>query len=153
MKEHRVRKAPVSNVGLVLQAVALLIALIFRTSEPGNSWLALPLSLASVALGWAAMLHLGRQWRVQAVVTEDHELVTTGPYRVVRHPVYLALFGMLLATILARTAVIAGLVAVAIYLAGTEIRVRAEDALLRVSFPLEFPAYEASVPAYLPGIR
>ncbi len=35
----------------------------------------------SVALAWAATRHLGKQWRYQAAVSEDHELIQTGPYR------------------------------------------------------------------------
>jgi len=73
--------------------------------------------------------------RLRAVVTADHQLVTTGPYRWVRHPVYTALLGMLLATVLLFTEPWAAACALALYIVGTEVRVRAEDALLAGHFP------------------
>jgi protein-S-isoprenylcysteine O-methyltransferase Ste14 len=45
------------------------------------------------------------------------------------------------------------LVALAMYIAGTEIRVRSEDRLLASRFPEEFAAYRRRVPAYLPFVR
>ena len=44
-------------------------------------------------------------------------------------------------------------IAVAIFLAGTEIRVRIEDGLLAARFGEEFLKYQRSVPAYLPFVR
>ena len=58
---------------------------------------------ASVGLAWFAVRHLGKQWRIQAALSEDHELVQTGPYRWVRHPIYASMLGMLLATGFAKT--------------------------------------------------
>jgi hypothetical protein len=49
----------------------------------------------SVALAWAATRHLGKQWRYEAALSEDHELIQTGPYRWVRHPIYASMLGML----------------------------------------------------------
>src|SRR6202167_144160 len=51
----------------------------------------------SVALGWAAARHLGTPWRYNAALSQDHELIQTGPYRWVRHPIYASMLGMLLA--------------------------------------------------------
>src|ERR1051326_4261021 len=39
-------------------------------------------------LSWTAVRQLGRHWRIDAGLSRDHELVTSGPYRVVRHPIY-----------------------------------------------------------------
>ena len=103
--------------------------------------------------GWAAARHLGKQWRFEAALNEDHELVQTGPYRWIRHPIYASMLGMLLATGCAWTwwpMQIAGLV---FFLIGTEIRVRAEDRLLSERFRESFAAYRARVPAYIPFIR
>jgi protein-S-isoprenylcysteine O-methyltransferase Ste14 len=36
----------------------------------------------------AGVSHLGKEWRIQAGLYADHELVRTGPYRFVRHPIY-----------------------------------------------------------------
>ena len=108
----------------------------------------------SIAFLRSALKHLGRQWRVQAVITDDHELITTGPFQLVRHPVYLAFAGMLLATIVTRGWPLAGVLAMAAFAAGTEIRVQAEERLLFETFGERFVVYRARTRwAYLPGIR
>ncbi len=111
------------------------------------------LAPASTATGWAAARRLGKHWRFEAALSEHHELVQSGPYRWVRHPIYASMLGMLLATGFAWTwwpMQIAGLV---FCLIGTEIRVRAEDRLLSERFQKEFAIYRARVPAYIPFLR
>ncbi len=151
--ENRVHRAPSSNYGLLLQGVALMISGVggdLREAWAPLVWL---LAYGAVAFAAWALFALGRQWRIEAVVTSDHELVTSGPYAVVRHPVYLALLGMLAATLLWRCPWPVALLSVAVYLAGTEIRVRAEDTILAKAFGEEFEAYRRSTSAYLPGLR
>jgi protein-S-isoprenylcysteine O-methyltransferase Ste14 len=106
-----------------------------------------------VALGWSAARRLGKQWRCQAALIQDHELVQTGPYGLIRHPIYTSMLGMLLATGFGWAwwpMFTAGLIA---YLAGTEIRVRAEERLLEERFKEAFVAYHTRVRAYIPGLR
>jgi len=104
-------------------------------------------------VAWLAVRHLGRQFRVHAGLYEDHQLVTTGPYGIVRHPIYTSLLALLVCTllVLARWAWMP--VALAVFVAGTEIRVRSEDGLLAGRFGESFAAYRARVPAYLPFVR
>ncbi len=107
----------------------------------------------STAMGWAAARRLGKHWRFEAALSEHHELVQSGPYRWVRHPIYASMLGMLLATGFAWTwwpMQIAGLI---FFLIGTEIRVRSEDRLLSERFQKEFAIYRARVPAYIPFLR
>ena len=107
----------------------------------------------SVAVAWSATRHLGKQWRFQAALSADHELVRTGPYRFVRHPIYASMLGMLLAVGLVWTwwpRLIAGII---VFIAGTEVRVRAEDRLLEERFQDVFVAYRSRVRAYIPGLR
>ncbi len=107
----------------------------------------------SVILVWAAAHELGKQWRFEAALSTDHELIQTGPYRWMRHPIYTSMFGMLMATAAAYTwwpLWIAGALA---FIAGTEIRVRAEDRLLEAHFQNTFRDYRSRVRAYLPFIR
>ena len=107
----------------------------------------------SVLLAWVAARHLDKQWRFQAALTEDHKLITTGPYRWVRNPIYASMLGMLLATGLAKTwwpLLVAGII---FFVIGTEIRVHAEERLLAERFGEEFARYKARTPAYLPFLR
>jgi protein-S-isoprenylcysteine O-methyltransferase Ste14 len=147
-----------SMVGMSLEFVAFATAFGFRRGpmEPTPEvllWLAMLLAPLAVAMGALAARSLGRDFRVQAVVTEGHQLITTGPYRVVRHPIYASLLGLLLATGITITPWPALLASLAIFLVGTEIRVRVEDALLRARFGAEFEAYRQRTAAYIPLVR
>ncbi len=153
-KQDRSLRAPASMYGLILEGLAIAVA--WTTLRPpfdaGPVRLAPAMLLAPLSL-WlaaAAVRHLGMQWRIKAVVTEDHELVQTGPYAIVRHPIYLSLLGMMLATALV---MVPWQSIVVLYLIGTEIRVRAEDSILARRFGTSFEEYRRRVPAYLPFVR
>jgi protein-S-isoprenylcysteine O-methyltransferase Ste14 len=151
--------APASRKGILLQVIAFSLACSFipavgiRVKPPALLIASMILGPASVATALAAVRHLGKHWRLDAALTEDHELVKTGPYRWVRHPIYASMLGMLLATGFAWTWWPVLVAALALFLAGTEIRVRAEDGLLEARFRESFSAYRSRVPAYLPFIR
>jgi protein-S-isoprenylcysteine O-methyltransferase Ste14 len=107
----------------------------------------------SVVLVWLAARRLDKQWRFEAALSEDHELIKTGPYRWLRHPIYASMMGMLLQTGLTKAwwpMLLAGLV---FYVIGTEIRIRAEDRLLASRFGAEFNEYRRTARAYLPFLR
>lgn len=107
----------------------------------------------SVLLVWAAARELGRQWRYEAALSADHELVQTGPYRFIRHPIYTSMFGMLMATGAAYTWWPMWIAGTTLFVIGTEIRVRAEDRLLADRFQQQFESYREHVHAYVPFIR
>ncbi|MBM3737130.1 MAG: isoprenylcysteine carboxylmethyltransferase family protein [Acidobacteria bacterium] len=152
--ETRVRRDPRSGAGLALQAAGVLLSwVVAREYRAQLLPVSLVLAAAAIALAWSALLHLGRQWRIQAVITADHQLITTGPYGVLRHPLYLAFFLILAAWCLTLCAWAVSAVALVLFAAGTERRIQAEDGLLRAAFPREFPDYERRVRAWIPGIR
>jgi len=107
----------------------------------------------SVVLAWMATRHLDKQWRFEAALSEDHDLIKTGPYRWLRHPIYASMLGMLLETGLAKAwwpLLIAGAV---FYVTGTEIRIHAEERLLASRFGEDFTQYRQAAWAYVPFIR
>jgi protein-S-isoprenylcysteine O-methyltransferase Ste14 len=104
-------------------------------------------------LSWSSVRHLGRQFRIQAGLYEDHRLIRTGPYRLVRHPIFASLLSALLCTLLLLTPWQWCIVSLALFLLGTEIRIRTEERLLASRFPEEFLEYRRHVPAYLPFLR
>ncbi len=77
--------------------------------------------------------------------------MTTGPYAVVRHPIYTSLFGLLIATGIVFSSPRVVLIAAVFYAAGTLWRVRLEERLLRQTFGEEHAKYVARVPAFIPG--
>jgi protein-S-isoprenylcysteine O-methyltransferase Ste14 len=54
----------------------------------------LTVQIASGLLGVWARKHLGRNWSGAITIVEDHQLVRSGPYRMLRHPIYTAMLGM-----------------------------------------------------------
>ncbi len=145
--------------GVLLERAGVLVIFIHRSGEWAEAvplWrLALCLACATVAWGfsWTSVRQLGPQWRIQAGLNEDHQLITTGAYRVVRHPIYASMLWMLLAGIALIGTLPLWPVAVALFILGTEIRVRVEDNLLLERFGEEFETWKRRTPAYFPPIR
>lgn len=156
-KRQHITVAGPTRLGLLLECTGIGIALVTRRPEPRTElpFLAAAVVMWAIAmvLAWTSVTHLGKQFRVHAGLYEDHELVRTGPYGIVRHPIYAALLAMLLCTIFLLTPWHWAAVALVIYFIGTEIRVRVEDKLLAGRFGREFESYRKSVPAYIPFVR
>jgi protein-S-isoprenylcysteine O-methyltransferase Ste14 len=157
-KRSSITRKRATFAGLFLESMAICVAIVggILPHDPvgwGSVLLVALFSAPSIALAFSAVKHLGKQFRVNAGLYEDHELVRTGAYAVVRHPIYAGLFGMTLATIAISTPWQWAAVAIAMFIAGTEIRVHTEEALLRGRFGSEFDAYQRSVKAYIPYVR
>jgi len=106
--------------------------------------------LASLIFVTAAVRTLGKQWSLQARVLEHHELIRRGPYRIVRHPIYTGMFGMLIASTLAHGHWLGLVIASLVYYLGTVMRIRSEEKLLREQFGSEYEEYARGVPAFIP---
>jgi protein-S-isoprenylcysteine O-methyltransferase Ste14 len=117
-------------------------------------WAAVTVAIAvfSVILCLTASRTLGPQWTYVARIIEGHKLVTQGPYGIVRNPIYLGMFGMLLATGLAVSRWWVLCFAITLFLIGSAVRIRSEEKLLQATFGSEFEAYKHHVPAMLPRI-
>lgn len=150
-----------SIVGIVLQGAAYAIVWMIRrqyfsplvanrNAELVIVIFTMALAISSVWFVSAAVRALGKQWSLQARVVEGHKLITEGPYRIVRNPIYTGMLGMLLATGLAVSHWIGLVLALIVYAIGTFIRVRSEERLLRETFSDEWDAYAARVPAVVP---
>src|SRR5215831_15731592 len=88
--------------GVVLQGVAY--SLVWqgsfwqRSAELWRVLLSALLFVLACLTSWTAARALGRHLRVDAALGSDHELVRSGPYRLVRHPIYASMLCLLLAT-------------------------------------------------------
>jgi len=155
-KRPSITLAGPTRLGLLLECIAIFIAFACRIPEsPGPARVvgSLLLGIAAPLLSWSAVRHLGRQFRVNAGLYEDHELVRSGAYSVVRHPIYASLLAILGATLFLLTPLQWAAVSLALFVAGTEIRVRTEDGLLRSRFGQAFEDYRRQVKAYIPYVR
>ncbi|MBS1794986.1 MAG: isoprenylcysteine carboxylmethyltransferase family protein [Acidobacteria bacterium] len=160
------KSAPKSFAGIALQAVAFGLVWAVRRTPVFSPFVdgqfvlnvilqlvAVALALGSVWMANSAIRELGRQWSFGARLIEDHELVTSGVYRIVRHPIYAAMLGMLVATAFALSHWLVTIAAVAIFLVGTKIRTVAEEKLLREAFPDDYEKYSARVAGFVPFVR
>jgi protein-S-isoprenylcysteine O-methyltransferase Ste14 len=146
-----------STIGIVLQGFAFALAFSHVTISPNREGpfvtAAAPLAVASVAFVFWAIAALGSLWSFRARIKTGHRLVTTGPYVLVRHPIYLGFFGLLLAAALVFSDVPQTVVAAALYFTGAAVRIRFEETLLREEFGTDFDAYARSTPMMLPFSR
>jgi protein-S-isoprenylcysteine O-methyltransferase Ste14 len=113
---------------------------------------ALLLLAGAVWIMVAAVPALGRQYGIPARIVEGHELVTHGPYALVRHPIYSGMTGILLATGLALGRFGNLVIAAPLFAAGTALRILSEEKLLRETFEAEYKAYAERVPAVVPAL-
>jgi protein-S-isoprenylcysteine O-methyltransferase Ste14 len=108
------------------------------------------LLLFAVGLTFAvwARLHIGRNWGMPMTEKNDPELVTSGPYRLVRHPIYLGILVAGLGTAVA----VSWMWLIAVALAGFYFGYSAtiEERFLARSFPNTYPAYKGSTKMLLP---
>jgi len=157
------KSEPASIIGIILQGIALGLVWLGRPPLtpilPLGVWfeifaavLAILLVIASLWLMSAAVGALGKQWSMQARVLEDHALIRQGPYRIVRHPIYTGLLGMLLAAGLTWSHWICFVTSILFFSIGTIIRVRSEEKLLRAEFGAAFDDYARNVPAVIPAL-
>ena len=157
------KRAPASQLGIAIQMVAYALVWMLQRRPPAAGaplsaaeitldLLAPVISAASAWMGLSAVRTLGRQWSYTARIVQDHKLVTDGPYRLVRHPIYTAMFGKLIAANFAFGHWIGLWVGGSIFVLGTMIRIRAEERLLREAFGAEFEAYARRVPAFIPFV-
>jgi protein-S-isoprenylcysteine O-methyltransferase Ste14 len=163
VKVEETKRMPAATVGIVLQSLSFVFVSNFRRAywwpfAPSTAG-ELALAALAVVLAWLsawfclrAVQTLGKQWTFAARVISGHELVTIGPYSVVRNPIYLGMFGLMMGTGLVLATWWALLLGAVIYLLGNGIRIRAEEQLLKETFGTEFQEYASRVPAFLPRI-
>jgi len=137
---------------LALGACVVAMGCVFSFGAPVHSspWLALAgEAIATVSCVWllASVLALGRCF---GVLPEARGLVTRGPYRLVRHPVYLGELGACCGLALASPTVTNGAV-LAVFAAAQVVRMGLEERALTRAFP-DYASYAARTPRLLPRL-
>jgi protein-S-isoprenylcysteine O-methyltransferase Ste14 len=155
------RRSGRSAAGIFLQMLGFAITGFgpVRASLPATGSAALAeaaliavLMAGSVLLFRSAARTMGANWSLIARTRADHQLVTSGVFARIRHPIYtaMALFLVALAVALGHEAnLVAG---IALFAVGTWIRVREEEKLLRAQFGDAYERYAASVKRFVPGL-
>jgi protein-S-isoprenylcysteine O-methyltransferase Ste14 len=126
--------------------------ILWRTPAPLAWTLIAPLVLG-LAFTWWARIHLGRLWSASVSRKADHRVVDSGPYRIVRHPIYSGIILATLATAAMRGTALAWLGFVLLTL-GWVVKARLEESFLRAELGREaYDDYAKRVPMLMPGAR
>jgi protein-S-isoprenylcysteine O-methyltransferase Ste14 len=113
-------------------------------------WVLVVLAAAGFLFAWWARIHLGRLWSSAITRKADHRIVDTGPYGLVRHPIYTGILtgGWALALDKATPAAIAGAVALCV---GYWLKGRLEEGFLSAELGAEaYDAYRRRTPMLVP---
>ncbi len=107
------------------------------------------LAIVGVAFAIWARVHLGRNWSPAPAIKEGHELVTSGPYTLVRHPIYTGVILAALGSALVSPAWFIMFVIVCVLFLW---RVKKEEALMRAQFPSQYQEYMRHTWALIPYV-
>lgn len=114
------------------------------------SWAMVGLTFVGFAFAWWARIHLGRLWSGRITRKEGHHVVDTGPYAIVRHPIYTGILLSGIATAIALGAVHACIGAF-LLIVGYWMKARIEESWLREQLgPADYDAYRQRVPMLVP---
>jgi methyltransferase len=134
----------------VLLGAALEVVILKRPLIP---WLAAPMFvifLGANAVRWWVIRTLGQHWNVQAMDSTSLGVVTTGPFRYVRHPNYAAVFAEMLALPLIHTAWITAVLGTIAHFAVLSQRLATEERVLFAN--PDYRAAMAGKPRFVPGL-
>jgi protein-S-isoprenylcysteine O-methyltransferase Ste14 len=141
------------RVGAALLILALVRARVFHGHATSDRWMeAVGVTLFGLGLALAvwARRYLGRNWGMPMTQKEDPELVTTGPYRRVRHPIYTGILLALIGTSIAVSLYwLVSVVAVGAYFLYSAF---AEERFMASRFPETYPGYKRSTRMLVPFI-
>ena len=128
-----------------------LLAARFVTANPVPYFTGAAVLAAGLAFASWARHHLGANWSGTVTLKQDHELIRTGPYAIVRHPIYTGLLTAILGTAIA-LGEWRGLIALALFAVAMLRKISIEEQFMRESFPEQYTRYRAEVPALIPLI-
>lgn len=124
----------------------------FPFSHPLVPLAGVAVMLGGLALRWWAILTLKRFFTINVAVVEDHQLITHGPYRFMRHPSYTGTLTCLLGIGLAFENVISLLFLFGIPFIGLLFRIKVEEAVLEKVFGTDYAAYCQRTSRLIPGV-
>ena len=128
------------------------VSLLEQRILPGSAWafwVGAAVTLMGLLFSVSARAYLGRNWSGTVTVKENHELITSGPYGIVRHPIYTGLLLAFVGSAFARGD-LAGVVAVMLVLFAFWRKLRMEERWMREQFGETYVAYSRRVAALVP---
>jgi len=107
-------------------------------------------AVASLALVTWAYRVFG-SWRLLARIDVDHELITEGPFTLIRHPIYTGIVGAYISTFFV-VPTIGFLIAVVLIMVSHDVRARVEEGVLTNAFGTRYSAYLGHTKRFIPGL-
>lgn len=114
-------------------------------------WLGLVVTFLGIAFAVWARLWIGRNWSGTVTVKENHELIQSGPYSLVRHPIYSGFLLAFLGTALIHGEVRA-LLGFALVVLGWGMKLRMEETFMTAQFGNSYSDYKKRVKALVPYV-
>ena len=112
-------------------------------------WLGAAVTIAGLLFAVWAREHLGRNWSRSVTIKQGHELITTGPYAVVRHPIYTGILtgflGMAIAISQVRGFIVLALIFLAFWM-----KLSMEEEWMRSQFGETYATYASRTAALVP---
>lgn len=116
----------------------------------GGAYALAGVMVAGLLFSWWARIHLGRLWSSAITRKEDHRIIDTGPYGLVRHPIYTGIIIALVATA-ATEATVAALIGAALIVFGLWLKASSEERFLRTELGRDaYGSYCRRVPMLIP---
>lgn len=128
---------------------------LWRPTIPAMFWLqglGVAMTLAGLLFAIWARLYLGKNWSGLVQVKHDHELIRTGPYRLVRHPIYSGILLALVGTALCRRN-LWGFAGIALIWLGLWLKSRLEERFMVQTFGTQYEDYRRTTGAIVPHLR
>jgi protein-S-isoprenylcysteine O-methyltransferase Ste14 len=110
------------------------------------------MTVLGVAFAIWARNHIGRNWSGQVTIKEDHQLIRTGPYARIRHPIYTGLLFAVLGTAIA-VGEYRAILAFVMILIGLAYKAKSEEALLAEHFGPAFEEHKRLTGFFLPRLN
>ena len=123
------------------------VRVIPRSLLLGNAGLVL--TIVGIAFALWARFYLGRNWSGRVTVKQDHELIRTGPYAIVRHPIYTGFLVALTGTVIA-IGEIRAILALAIVATGLHFKSKTEEHFMSENFGEQYATYTRKVKSLIP---
>jgi protein-S-isoprenylcysteine O-methyltransferase Ste14 len=163
MRVVKVERAGTENALLAAVAIGTILVPIIYIATPVFSFADYSCSSWSVCIGaslwaiatvifWKSHKDLGREWSVALALKENHRLITTGIYAKIRHPMYLSIWGFVIAQAFLLPNWIAGASGLITFAVLYFSRIGAEERMLRGHFGQAYNAYCKRTGRLLPKI-
>jgi len=140
-----------ANAALILEIIPLRWSSRFVPASSLITAAGIAVEAMGLVLAILARRHLGRNWSGEISIKVDHELIRSGPYQLLRHPIYTGLL-----TMYAGTALVTGtwlaIAGFAIAVFAYVRKIRLEEVNLQVAFGAEYETYRRESWALVPGL-